>query len=1049
MRNAIRVLVISGSLVTAATGPIVAQRRGPAPRAATTVAPPANAAATLDGLHFRAIGPATPSGRIDDFAVDERNPAIFYVGTATGGVWKTVNNGTTLEPVFDHEGSASIGDVAIAPGDPNVVWVGTGEANNRQSSSWGDGIYKSADGGKTWRRMGLTQSYHIARILVDPRDYDVVYVAALGNLWAPGGERGVYKSTDGGLTWTNVLSDGPDVGATDLVMDPRNDKVIYAALYQRRRSAWGFNGGGPRSAIYKTTDAGRSWTRLTNGIPQGDAGRIGLDVYRRNPDIVYARIEHTTESGVYRSDDAGASWRKMSSTNPRPMYFSQVRVDPNDVSRVYVPGVQLFVSDDGGRTFRDDGAKNIHVDFHALWIDPRNSNHVMIGGDGGVGISYDRSATYVWLNNLPVGQFYHIAYDMQSPYWVCGGLQDNNTWCGPSAVRSRDGIGNDDWFIIGGGDGFQAQMDPGDARTLYAESQGGRLNRVDRVTNERQSIVPEPASGGPAYRWNWDTPVVLSPFDPATVYMGANRLFKSTDRGRSWAAISPDLTTHTDRDTLVLMGVKGEDIKIARNDGVSSYGTLTTIAESPTQRGLYYTGSDDGQLNVSQDGGTTWTNVTGTIPGLPPYTYVSHVAPSRFAEGTVYATFDGHRSGDVGTYVYASANAGNSWRAITGDLPTGEVARTITEDLVNADVLYLGTETGVFVTTDRGGHWLRMAGNLPTVPVYEITLQPRDDAMLLATHGRGIWILDDLTPLQGYGAAQAADAYLFAPRDAVEQHPAGDRQRDFEGDRHFLGENPRPGAISYDLRRAAKDVALTVADAQGATVRELGGADTGGVVRVGINTVHWDLRVAPLPGQQEEGGFFGAGTNGPFVLPGTYRVTLTVDGKAAGTQPLTVRGDPAIQISDADRDSLFAVSRELHAMHGRINAAADALNDMFRQMGDIRSATSAAKAVPPGLAARVDSLRAALDTVRRGVVGGPGFGGFNSLRGQVVRLKGAVLNVTARPTETQMRSLAELRAAVPRAVDDVNALVARFKPLLDELARQGVYPAAPKPVGQP
>ncbi len=1010
------------------------------------------------GLHFRAIGPATPSGRIDDFAVYEKNPAIFYIGTATGGVWKTVNNGTTLEPVFDHEGSGSIGDVAIAPGDPNVVWVGTGEANNRQSSSWGDGIYKSTDGGKTWRNLGLKQSFHIARILVDPLNYDVVYVAAVGNLWAPGGERGVYRTTDGGLTWTNVLADGPDVGATDLVMDPRNSQVIYAALYQRRRAPWGFNGGGPGSAIYKTTDGGRTWTKLTTGIPEGNRGRIGLDVYRKNPDVVYARIEHATESGVYRSADAGATWRKLSSTNPRPMYFSQMRIDPNDDSRIYVPGVQLFVSDDGGKTFRDDGARNIHVDFHAMWIDPNNSDHLMIGGDGGVGISYDRSQTYVWLNHLPVSQFYHVAYDLRSPYVVCGGLQDNNTWCGPSAVRSADGIANDDWFVIGGGDGFQAQMDPTDARILYAESQDGRMNRVDRISNERKSIRPEPAEGQPPYRWNWDTPMVLSPHDPATVYVMANRVFKSTDRGHSWTAISPDLTTAANRDTLELMGLKGRDTVIARNDGVSSYGNLVSFAESPAQRGLYYTGSDDGQLNLSRDGGATWSNVTAKIPGAPKNAYVSEVAPSRFAAGTVYATFDGHRSGDFGTYVYGSTDFGGTWRSIAADLPKGEVVRTVTEDLVNPDVLYLGTETGLFVTTDRGRRWMRVTANLPTVPVYEITLHPRDNAMMLATHGRGIWILDDLTPLQRYAEAVAADAYLFQPLAATERRPAGDRSRDFEGDRKFLGENPRPGALAYYLKTDAKDIKLTIRDAAGQVVRELAGADTKDQNQAGLNVVHWDLRVAPLPGPQEGEGFFGGGTQGPFVLPGQYRVSLTVDGKdvvadGQGTaRTIVVQGDPDMQISDADRRAWFDASQELHALHGRVNAAADALNKMNQQMGDLRDALKQAKDAPADLKARVGSVGGALDSLRRRVVGGGfgggGGGGAGALRGRITQLKGGVMGSTSLPTEGQMRQLAEVRAALPKAVDDVNALVARFAALLDDLSGRGIYPRKPKPVGQ-
>lgn len=1015
------------------------------------------AASPFDRLHFRGIGPATPSGRIDDFAVYEANPAIFYIGTATGGVWKTVNNGTTLEPVFDHQGSASIGDVAIAPGDPNLVWVGTGEANNRQSSSWGDGIYKSTDGGKTWRHMGLRQSYHIARILVDPTDYDVVYVAAVGNLWAPGGERGVFKTTDGGLTWSNVLSDGPDVGATDLVMDPRNPQVIYAALYQRRRAAWGFNGGGPGSAIYKTTDGGRTWIKLTNGIPEGDKGRIGLDIYRKNPDVVYARIEHATESGVYRSDDGGASWRKLSNVNPRPMYFSQIRIDPNDDSRIYVPGVQLHVSDDGGKTFRDDGARNIHVDFHAMWIDPANSNHLMIGGDGGVGISYDRSQTYVWLNHLPVSQFYHVSYDMQSPYFVCGGLQDNNTWCGPSAVRAASGIANDDWFIIGGGDGFQAQMDPSDPRILYAESQDGRMNRVDRVTNERKAIRPEPAEGEPPYRWNWDTPVVLSPHDPATVYVAANRVFKSTDRGHSWTAISPDLTAAADRDTLVLMGVKNRDTRIARNDGVQSYGTIVSFAESPKQRGLYYTGSDDGQLYVSRDGGATWTNLTAKVPGLPKNTWVSEVVPSRFAEGTVYATFDGHRSGDFGTYVYASSDFGASWRSIASDLPRGEVVRTLAEDLVNPDLLYVGTETGLFLTADRGRHWMRVTANLPTVPVYEIAIHPRDNALLLATHGRGIWILDDLTPVQQFAQAASSEAYLFPPPVAVQRRPASNRSREFEGDRKFLGENPRPGAIAYYLRSDAKEVKLTIRDSTGQVVRELAGADTKDQAKAGINVVYWDLRVAPLPGPQEAEGFFGAGSQGPWVLPGRYRVALSVDGKTASAdgqaweRTLVVEGDPEIAISAADRLAWFEASRELHALHGRANALADALNQMNQQLGEVRAAVSAAKDLPADLKARVDSVGGALDSLRRRIVGG-GFGGGGgggaALRGRIVQLKGAVMASTSLPTEVQQRQLRELRAALPKAVDEVNGLVSRFAAMLGELGRNGIYPKVPKPVGE-
>ena len=486
----------------------------------------------LDRLSFRSIGPATPSGRIDDFAVLESDPATFYVATATAGIYKTTNAGTTFTNVFDNEGSSSVGDVAIAPTDPNLVWAGTGENNNRQSSSWGDGVYKSTDGGRNWKNMGLRASKQIARIIVDPVDFNVVYVAALGDLWAAGGERGVYKTTDGGQTWNRTLFVDEDTGATELVIDPINNKTLYAATYQRRRQWGGMNGGGPGSTIWKSTDAGQTWSKIDAGLPAGPKGRIGMDIYRKNPNVLYARVEHDTESGVYRTDDGGANWRKLSTTNPRPMYFSQIRVDPQTDSRIYVLGVSLHISDDGGKTFRDDGAERVHVDHHAFWINPANPNHVMIGNDGGVSISYDRAANWVWLPNILAAQAYHVEFDMQTPYHVCAGLQDNNTWCGPSAVRTNSGIINDDWYVISGGDGFQPLMDPTDARIVYAESQDGRMSRTDRNTNERTTVRPEPAEQKPGdtsgtYRFNWDTAMQLSPFDPATIYIGANMVLKS------------------------------------------------------------------------------------------------------------------------------------------------------------------------------------------------------------------------------------------------------------------------------------------------------------------------------------------------------------------------------------------------------------------------------------------------------------------------------------------------------------------------------------------
>ena len=1018
---------------------------------------PAPAASPFDGLRFREIGPATPSGRIDDLAVLESNPSVFYVATATAGVFKTINHGTTFEQVFDSPTTSSIGDVAIAPNDANLIWVGTGENNNRQSSSWGDGVYKSGDGGRTWTNVGLKDSKAIARIIVDPTDYSTVYVAALGSLWGSGGDRGVYKTTDGGQNWTRVLHVDDDTGATELVMDPANNQVLYAATYQRRRATWGMNGGGPGSAIYKTSDAGRTWTKLTRGIPEGPLGRIGLDVYRKNPNVVYARIEHERESGVYRSDDAGATWTKMSAVNPRPMYFSQIRVDPQSDHRIYVLGVQLHVSDDAGKTFRSDGASRIHVDHHAMWINPNDSNMVFIGNDGGVAISYDRSKTWVWMPNLNLSQFYHVTYDMQVPYHVCGGLQDNNTWCGPSAKRNEHGIANDDWYIIGGGDGFQAQMDPSDPRILYSESQDGRMNRIDRLTNERKSIRPEAPEGETAYRWNWDTPMRISQHNPATVFVAGNRLFKSTDRGHSWKVISPDLTTNTDRETLSLMGIVAKEFKIAKHDGVQSYGNLVQFSESPRRAGVYYTGSDDGVVSVSRDDGANWTNVTSKFPGLPKNTYVSKLEASRFDDGTVYATFDGHRLNEFGTYAFVSTDFGNSWRSIAGDLPKGQVVRTLAEDLKNPAVLYLGTESGLFVSTDRGAHWTRVKANLPTMPIYEITLHPRENDMLLATHARGIWILDDLAPFQQFAKAQQTDAFVFEPEGVSHQLASAERMKDFEGDRQFLGENPARGArIAYYLKSAAKDVKLTVHDQSGAVVREFSGDVTKEGRKAGVNTLVWDGRVKPLPAMRNPtggggGGFFGAGNNGPLVLPGSYRVTLSVDGREAQSANLRVQGDPEIQITDADRKTHFDTVLALHTLQGTMNEAADVVLDMNKQITAINDALKAQPNVPGSLKSTLDDLGKQVSDLRTrlGVADGGGFGGGNTnVRGRVGQLKGQIMGSTSLPTETQVRVNSEVRAASAKVIDDVNSAVAKFPALYKELATSGIYPLPLKPIGK-
>src|SRR5947208_2792748 len=719
--------------------------------AKATVDEPTSAEASMDkpfdALHFRPIGPAAMSGRISDLAVYEANPAIFYVGTAHGGVWKTTNAGTTFQPQFQDQGLMSVGDITVSQSNPDLVWVGSGESNNRQSTSWGDGVYKSTDGGKTWTRLHPTAQ--------SPR----------------GGDPGLHP--------TAQSPRGGDPGLHPTAQSPR--------------------GGDPG---------------LGNGLPDGPLGRIGLDVYRRRPNIIYALIEGpapaggrggagrgaapepeeatapqgggrnmatgvnpNTATGLYRSDDAGAKWKKDNKENPRPMYFSQVRVGPNDPDVVVYGGVGLHFSSDSGNTVHTDIAASTHDDVHAIWIDPSNSNHMIIGNDGGVAVSYDQAKTWVFLPNLPVGLFYHVSYDMATPYHICGGMQDNYVWCGPSAVRGSAGIANFQWQTMQGGDGFVALQDPTDFRVAYSESQDGNMVRIDRVTGETVSIRQQAQPGGPPVRWHWDTPLVMSPHDPKIIYAVGNKVFRSSNRGLTFEAASPDLTTDAKRDDIVTMGLKGIDITIAKNDGIQAWPTIVSFAESPKRQGILYAGTDDGNVQVSRDTGRSWTNVTDRISGLPKGVWVSEVAPSRFDEGTVYATFDAHRQNDFESYIFVSRDYGQSWQSANGNLK-GEVVKTITEDVKNPDVLYVGTETGLFVSLDRAKTWTRVKANLPTVRIDEIAIHPRDNAMILATHGRAIWILDHLEPIQEYAAAQAAsaDAKLFSPSPSVMyRRPSRDR----------------------------------------------------------------------------------------------------------------------------------------------------------------------------------------------------------------------------------------------------------------------------------
>ena len=1009
--------------------------------------------------------------------------------------------------------------------------------------------------------MGLRTSRHINRIVIDPRDNNVVLVAATGSLWGPGGDRGVFKTTDGGKTWKQVLKVDDDTGANDLAMDPSNSKVLYASTYQRRRSACCMNGGGPGSGIWKSTDAGETWTRMKgNGIPDGPLGRIAIDVYRKRPNILYATIEgpapavgarggppspaatagqasgeevmggpagqaggargaatgvNATPTGLYRSDDAGATWRKVNNANPRPMYFSQVRIDPNDPEVVYLGGVDLHQSLDGGRTINTTAASRTHSDHHALWIDPANSSHLLTGNDGGLYVSWDMSKTWVFFPNLPVGLFYHVSVDMATPFDICGGMQDNYDWCGPSQVRGVAGIASYQWTTTQGGDGFVTLQDPTDFRVVYSESQDGNMTRYDRVTEESMSIRPQAAPGEPPLRFQWDTPLTMSPHDPKVIYAPGNKVFRSVDRGLTWTAISPDLTGNENRDDIVTMGVKGSDIQISRNDGIAAWPAITTFAESPKRAGLYYAGTDDGHLQMSRDG-KTWTDVIGKVPGVPKGIYVSRVAPSRFDEGTVYATFDGHRQNDFATYIFASADFGQTWRPVNANLTT-EIARTITEDTRNPDVLYLGTETGLFVSTDRAKSWVRVKANLPTVRIDEITLQSRDNAMVLATHGRSLWVLDQIAPFQEYAAAQVADAKLYTPPPAVMyRRPASDRNYEFWGDQTFFGENPPQAAvIAWQLKKAVGDVKLTIADTTGHEVREISGAVLAESNKAGYQAACWDLRVQPLPtpagggrGRRGEGtaggppspgatpqatagqpaapagarggaavgspfgagcaaggargggfGGGGGGNAGPFVLPGTYTVSLVVDGKVADSKPLKVVADPDVALTAVERKKFFDMAMEMHELQRVASQFSAALAPLNARVAAIGKEIGGRNDIPADVKASLDSLAKDLGAVvpkfaapAGGRGGGGGGGGAAppqvSVAGRITQAKNGLMGGMW-PTAQTLRAYDEAKAQAPKAFADANAAIARASALSGAIAKYKVTLEVPESVKLP
>lgn len=890
----------------------------------------------FSGMKARSIGPAGMSGRVASIDAVESNPAVIYVGAATGGLWKSTSGGITWKPVFDHQPASSIGAVAVYQPNPDIVWAGTGEGNPRNSMGVGNGIYKSINGGKTWTHMGLTHTERIHRIVIDPTNPETVYVAAMGKAWGESAERGVFKTVDGGKTWKKILYENKSTGCADLVMDPRNPRKLFAAMWEYRRWPWFFNSGGKGSGLFVTHDGGKNWQKITakDGLPKGQLGRMGIAIAKSNPNIVYALVE-AKKSALCKSEDGGTTWKIVNDkkgVNPRPFYYCDIRVDPKNENRVYGLHTFLTVSSDGGKHF-DKIAKKVHSDHHAMWINPNNPNHIIEGNDGGVAISYDRGKNWRICDNIPLAQFYHINVDMATPFNVYGGLQDNGSWRGPSDVWENGGIRNYHWNEVGFGDGFGTLIDPKDPNVGFSMFQGGILMRFNLVTGEKMFIRPD----GPAdvkLRFNWNAGIAIDPIDQKTLYYGSQFVHRSTDRGESWEIISPDLTSN---DPEKQKQHKSGGLTID-NTTAENHTAILTIAPSPVQKGVIWAGTDDGHVQVTTDGGKTWTNVVKNIKGLPANAWCPHIEPSNFDGKTAYAVFDDHRRSDWKTYIYKTTDFGKTWTNLAKNDPTAKIkhlqwgfAHVIEQDPVKKDLLYLGTEFGLWISFDGGQHWNRWTNGLPTCPVRALIVHPRDHDLVIGTHGRAAFILDDVRPFRSVNKETLAKTvHLFEIPPAYQHQVKQVDGYHFTGDGFYSGQSKKYGAMltylynppKQDPKKAVKKsgkensdkknkkktaLTLQVLDKSGKVVRK---EDL--PLKPGINRYIWDLRTKglKLPGFEMISSMFPMGIP---VLPGTYTVKLTAH-DIESTQTVKVLPDFREKISMEDRKKKYDATVQAEMM---------------------------------------------------------------------------------------------------------------------------------------
>jgi photosystem II stability/assembly factor-like uncharacterized protein len=1045
----------------------------------------------VSGLKFRSIGPAFASGRIADFAINPKNKSEWFVAVASGHVWKTTNNGTTFEPVFDNYGAYSIGCIVYDPNNSFVLWLGTGENNHQRALGYGNGVYKSIDGGKSWKNMGLKDSRQIGKILVDPRCSDVVYVAAEGSVWGPGGERGLYKTTDGGKTWKKILEISENTGVNNILMDPRNPDVLYASSEQRRRHVFTKIGGGPETAIYKSTNAGETWDKLTSGLPGSDMGGIGMAISPVNPDVIYAIIEASKDaSGFYRSIDRGASWQKMSSHVAQGQYYNEIYCDPKDVDKVYSVETISHFTEDGGKTWKQVGNNRRHVDDHALWIDPDDTKHFLIGSDGGAYETFNGGADFLFKSNLPVTQFYRVQVDNSLPfYYVYGGTQDNNSMGGPSRSTRGDGVYSDDWFVTNGGDGFWSQIDPVDPNIVYAESQYGGMVRYDRKSQEAVDIRPEPRKGEDNYKWNWNTPLLLSTHNHKRLYCAANKVFLSDDRGNTWQVISDDLTAKIDRNTWPVMGKYWSIDAVQKDISTSLYGTIISFDESLLNENLLFAGTDDGLIQITEDGGKNWRK-SEKFPGIPENTYVSDILSSRFDQNIVYASFDNILRDDFKPYILKSTDKGKSWTSISSNLPENGTVHTLAQDHVNPKLLFAGTEFGCFFTIDDGKNWIQLKSGIPDVSVRDITIQRRENDLVLATFGRGFYILDDYTPLRTLNrdSLLQKEGMIFPIKDAL-MYLATDGKYG-QGSTVYSGKNPDFGAVftyfvkdvpktlkekrkekekelfkkgepipqptEAELRRESQELAafltFTITDESGNIVRVIRKSPS-----KGINRMNWDLRYQstrkvwgekydPL---QDNGGSI-------LAMPGTYKVSMSMTfGDEVKQLALPVAFKAVLlnnlSLPPADRRAMVDFHRKVAEITRVMQGTEEYAEDLLKRTNGLLLALNSTPAASPALVKKALGVQFALDSLLNTKFNRPSIHPSDEenspapvpLNARLGKLSWISWMSTQEPTQTQLEAYTILEEEFPPVYNTIKNIGAVEVPALEKAVEALGAPVTP------